>query len=498
MTTTTTPGDPPITPDPPTEEPDGAAGSRSLYRTVWRWHFFAGLFAIPVLAILCLSGLVWLFKPQLWGLMYGDIQHVTPSAQTVSYAQQVEAALAAHPDATVTALHTPPAADRSTIVEVTSAGGDELMVYVDPYRGAVLGEIDRATDLSLIALDLHGSLMTGSWLGNSDIGDYFIEIVAGWSVVLLVTGIYLWWPRGRRTGLGGTLIPRFRLKGKRLLWRDVHSITGVLFSFITLFFLLTGLAWSGWWGPNYLSVATSAVGGYPEVETNSRTVGELLPNGQSPWAMGNVPLAASQPVPPSGGPLAGTLSWDPSEGAPIDAIVAAGQQLGVPHGFSISYPEDGTGSYGVNYWEDGPQEPNRSATDARISHIDQYTAQPIASYGWDEYGWAAKATSLGIALHEGRELGLLNQLLVAIATVAILVSLATSVVMWRKRRPRGLGAPGKEPNRTLGFGLLLVIAMLAILFPLLGASLLAVLVLDTLVIQRVPKLAAAFGARPRS
>ncbi len=101
-------------------------------------------------------------------------------------------------------------------------------------------------------------------------------------------------------------------------------------------------------------------------------------------------------------------------------------------------------------------------------------------------------------MHEGRELGLLNQILVAVAVSAILVSMATSVVMWRKRRPKGVGAPRKEPNRTLGFGLLLVIAMLGILFPLLGASILAVLVLDTLVVQRVPALAAAFGANRKA
>jgi hypothetical protein len=40
-----------------------------------------------------------------------------------------------------------------------------------------------------IFLQLHGSLMTGSWLGDDGYyGDRFIEIVACWSIVLLVTG----------------------------------------------------------------------------------------------------------------------------------------------------------------------------------------------------------------------------------------------------------------------------------------------------------------------
>jgi uncharacterized iron-regulated membrane protein len=41
-------------------------------------------------------------------------------------------------------------------------------------------------------------------------------------------GVYLWWPRGQRRGLRGVLLPRFDLRGKRLLWRDIHAVTGIL------------------------------------------------------------------------------------------------------------------------------------------------------------------------------------------------------------------------------------------------------------------------------
>ncbi|MGH3985113.1 MAG: PepSY domain-containing protein, partial [Pseudonocardiaceae bacterium] len=156
-------------------------------------------------------------------------------------------------------------------------------------------------------------------------------------------------------------------------------------------------------------------------------------------------------------------------------MIASTHKIGIPHGFSVTWPEDETSAYSIGYWEDGPQEPNRSATDARIAYIDQYTAEPIGEYGFDQYGWAGKATSFGIAVHEGRQWGLINQILVTIAVLAILLSVATSMVMWRKRRPKGIGAPRREPNRKLGLGLLLIIALLGILFPLLGATSLLVL-----------------------
>jgi uncharacterized iron-regulated membrane protein len=68
------------------------------------------------------------------------------------------------------------------------------------------------------------------------------------------------------------------------------------------------------------------------------------------------------------------------------------------------------------------------------------------------------------------------------------------MVMWRKRRPKGLGPPRKEPNRKLGFGVLVITTALGVLFPLLGLSILVILVLEFLVIRRVPRLARIFGA----
>jgi uncharacterized iron-regulated membrane protein len=44
-----------------------------FYRTVWRWHFYAGLFVIPFMLILAATGLIYLFKPQLDAAMYHNL-----------------------------------------------------------------------------------------------------------------------------------------------------------------------------------------------------------------------------------------------------------------------------------------------------------------------------------------------------------------------------------------------------------------------------------------
>jgi len=35
----------------------------SFYNLAWRWHFYAGLFVIPFLILLSVTGIIYLFKP---------------------------------------------------------------------------------------------------------------------------------------------------------------------------------------------------------------------------------------------------------------------------------------------------------------------------------------------------------------------------------------------------------------------------------------------------
>src|SRR6266436_8892492 len=39
--------------------------SRRVYRAVWRWHFYAGIFCIPLVIWLACTGSIYLFKPQI-------------------------------------------------------------------------------------------------------------------------------------------------------------------------------------------------------------------------------------------------------------------------------------------------------------------------------------------------------------------------------------------------------------------------------------------------
>lgn len=61
----------------------------SFYNLAWRWHFYAGLFVIPFMILLSLTGIVYLFKPQLDQLMYPELLSVQPAATPLSADQQL-------------------------------------------------------------------------------------------------------------------------------------------------------------------------------------------------------------------------------------------------------------------------------------------------------------------------------------------------------------------------------------------------------------------------
>ena len=150
-----------------------------LFRAVWRWHFYAGLLVIPIVVILCLSGIVYLFKPQIDDLAYGSLRTVEAGRSPVSYAEQQEAVERAVPGGTVTGVGPAPTAIRSTEWKVTTKAGREWTVYVDPYTGRVLGHRDEQLTLTTLALDLHGTLLTSRFMDEEGVwNDRQMELTA--------------------------------------------------------------------------------------------------------------------------------------------------------------------------------------------------------------------------------------------------------------------------------------------------------------------------------
>ena len=134
-------------------------------------------------------------------------------------------------------------------------------------------------------------------------------------------------------------------------------------------------------------------------------------------------------------------------------------------------------------------------SDERTVHVDRYGGEVVSTYGFDDYPALAKVVSQGIGLHEGRSLGLWSFWGSALMCAAMIFMCVTGPLMWWRRRPArasSIGAPrGRMPVRATPL-LVAGLVALGLLLPLFGLSVLVVLLLDQLVLRRVPGLGAYF------
>jgi uncharacterized iron-regulated membrane protein len=304
-----------------------------------------------------------------------------------------------------------------------------------------------------------------------------IEIAAGWTIILLGTGIYLWWPRGRS---GGVVTIRAR-PARRLFWRDLHAVTGALAAAVILFLAVTGMPWSQVWGARVQQWSTNAGLGEPrppaQVVPSWLLTQDISPGMEAmahhhmsepapglPWAMER---HATPPSPPHPG----------SKVIGIDAAIARFRQAGLPAPFTVTLPGGPRGAYVGSYT------PGRAEA-VRTMYLDQYTGQVIGDVGFRDYGPVAKAIEWGIQVHQGEEYGPLNLALMLSSCIAILLLAISSLVMWWKRRPAGaLGIPPAPANPRHARIVLAIMVPVALLYPLVGASLLLALVVDQCVIR---------------
>lgn len=436
--------------------------SRSWYQAVWRWHFYAGLFAAPFLIILAFSGAVYLFKPQIESMLYQsqfEVEEVRE--ERIASSGIIGAVQDSYPEAMITALKIYEQEDRTAEVSVMD-GSIAKSVYVDPYTGKVQGELVVSEKFTELFKKLHSELIIGGTIGNR-----LVELAACWTVILIATGLYLWWPRHRKS-VWGTLLPRLRSKG-RIFWRDMHAVPALWFSVLVLILIATGLPWSGVMGGQIDRLANSTNTGYPEY---AQSFGEKPESAlRAGEAAEDIPWASQNDVMPVSGEGYQTIS--------MDNVAMITSMKGIHSPYTISLPMDETGVFTIATSHSAPWE---SAT----LHVDQYSGAILSDVRYSDYGVLAKGITAGIALHEGRLFGWVNQLIGLLTCIAIILIVVSSLLMWRKRKPDGLGSPKKPMSTKTSLIVLGIMLAGGIVMPLVGISILFVLLMDILLIKRIP------------
>ncbi|MBY0289215.1 MAG: PepSY domain-containing protein [Mycobacteriaceae bacterium] len=484
-------------------------GDAAVLRRIWRLHFWVALFAAPALVLLACSGLVILYSGPLNHWLNRDLYVVAEGPETVPLDEQVDVATQrVGADYTLDAVTPPVAAGQSTRIDFLPPGGLSLpgaeanltQVFVDPYTGRYLGQRSELSGLVGWANQLHrlfgndgpqvhlpsvGHLISPSAHPDATIpvgvGNLWMELTAVWILVLMATGIYLWWPRAIEA-TKPLLKIRWK-RGGRIRWRDLHALTGVLIAVVLICYVLSGLTWSRYWGENWRAVSSAIT---PSIDVDApstpASMGEYDRLGRRiAWAATDDPVYASA----IHGSAPARLSF-----ADVDRL-AKGEHM-VP-GYSIIPPTDVTadgetlyGSYAVvNAW------PQR-LSEQRTLYLNQFTGRTITNATAEHDGALSRATSFGIAMHMGTQFGVLTRILATVACLGVILSALTGLFMWWHRRPSGRsGLPGPVSDATRAgtpkratVAVSVAAVVLGILFPVFGLSLLVVLGLEALLARR--------------
>ncbi len=419
-----------------TDESRIAASMAAMRRSslLRRVHFWAALIASPFALIAVLTGFLYVFTPQIEQMRYGQLDHVVPAATQRTLDEIVAAASAAVPEGgRVQSVYPADTPDDAAKISFLLDGARQTTVYVNPYTAAVLGALPDTDRFSSWAKKLHSSLLQGSgWR-------WMIELAASWLLVMLLTGIYLWWPRD-----GGTGFPVAGTRG-RSAWRQWHGFAGVLLCTLTLTMLVTGITWSKYAGAQIRQLRDYAGQAPPQAPKN---LVSLMETGNE------------------------FLSWQSAW--MIARKVAPGISM------QIMAPVDEQGVWRV-------LSADRSKPFGKFEMVmDAYSGKQLYFAGWDDQPVFAKATALGIPFHRG-EFGVWNQCLLILFAGGILFSLISGWMMYFKR-PRGISffLPPILPGslRALPVSVWVVLVLLLALLPMLAISFVVVSVIEVCIYWR--------------
>ena len=348
-----------------------AARRRSL---LWRIHFWAALLASPFTLVAALTGLLYVFTPQIEAVRHGWLDHVAPAGAMRPLDEAVMAASAAAPagwrlqsvlpayaaNDTVKAVfeqqraasdgheghqHGPakPMAAARSGIRSSSQG---LTVYVNPYTARVIGALANQDRFGNWARKLHSRLLQG------DGWRWMIELAASAMMLMLLTGVALWWPASARQGL-----PQAGARG-RIGWKQWHAFLGVALSVLTVAILATGLTWSKYAGK--------------QIRTARNALGQAPPS---------VPRDMASAAPAGRAPLTWQAAWTLTRQLAPDVAV----QLTAP-----------PGSQGV--WRITAADPGQPRQHFDML-LDAYDGKRLYFSAWDQQSAFGKATAIGIPFH---------------------------------------------------------------------------------------------------
>ncbi|CAG9895718.1 hypothetical protein BOVA604_2552 [Bacteroides ovatus] len=216
---------------------------KKIFRKIHLW------LSVPfglIITLICFSGAMLVFEDEVNELSCHDLYYVeTVKEEPVPIEKLLEKVASALPDSiSVTGVSI--SSDPERAYQVTLSKPRRASLYVDQYTGEIKGKKERS-GFFMFMFRMHRWLLDSMNPGNEGIfwGKMIVGISTLLFVVVLVSGIVIWWPRTRRALKNSLKISA--TKGWKRFWYDLHVAGGMYALIFLLAMALTGLTWSFPW-----------------------------------------------------------------------------------------------------------------------------------------------------------------------------------------------------------------------------------------------------------
>lgn len=226
--------------------PDRPLPGNMLFRRSIFWcHLIAGLIVGAVIFVMAVTGILLAFEPQIVSYFEKSVREVTVPAQAerMSLNALVDRAAEEMPGHAVGGFMVKSDPKASIAVNFGREGGTR---FVNPYTGDVLGGESKMHDWMHFIEDIHRKLALG------DTGKLITGICNIAFLFMLISGLYLWWPRSWQKNTFEKIgFFNSKLKGRSRDW-NWHNVIGFWCSPLLLLTILTGMIMSFAWANNLL------------------------------------------------------------------------------------------------------------------------------------------------------------------------------------------------------------------------------------------------------
>ncbi len=376
-----------------------------MKKVIGKIHLWLGLTSGLIVFIISITGCIYVFEQELKSVVYKDRQVIEvpdraikkPLSELLTVAQQEVGE--EHP---IQGIEISDAANHTYSFRTFQVRDNKAMtyfgeivyqhkVYINPYTAETVKNENTKYEFFTLVLRLHRNLLLKKEIGQVVVGSSVIIFV-----VMLISGIVLWWPKNI-----AAIKKRLSFKWKNTTkWKrknyDVHSILGFYSSWIILVVALTGLTWAfDWFNDSVQWIANGGV--------KSEKVKPLY----SDTTQANSVL-------------------------PIDKIlVDLKKQNPKTHTFTISFPEKSDGVINASA---------RSSTHVRYTMLryqfDQFTGTLLKITNFDEKNTGEKLKTMNYDIHTGAILNLPGKILAFIASLISASLPVTGVYIWLGRKKK--------------------------------------------------------------